>query len=427
MIEYQIYKYFIFIESIIEISNLILKNKIIDYVYNFIFLKKHMNKTLLGSLFIWIFFIVWVFADKSENVKISQQILSSHEMLSQSVTWQKYISQIDLIYQQVSTQQAQKLWNKLQKIPLNIREWKKYGNILDYLEAKIFIKIANSQDISHQLLSNSITSDIEKIEEESFSDQQMLSSLEELKDKTSSQTDIFVLDYHIFATQLWILLNHQRFSDSQLLQKQYFHEALLSDQERMDFLVEYSTYRWFSILRQFIEYQKEIEINNIWEKRYLYHPDEQFTAYNQVRISGYYWLDCNTLTIKDKWIDSIDKSFCELLNNTEFDKNSLDEIAELNSNLQNLSDTMNYYGAVLRRYPELTDELKGKQKQLWEQIIATDKHFVNGYLWIISYFNYKKDCDNFKKYFSLLDENFIWDDDIKQALLSRTYVNCSLE
>lgn len=386
-----------------------------------------MNKILLGSLLIWIFFIEWVFADTIENVKISQQILSSHEVLSQTATWQKYISQIDLMYQQVSTQQAQKLWNKLQKIPLNIREWKKYGDILDYLEAKIFIKIANSQDINHQLLSNSIIGDIEKIEEESFSDQQMLSSLEELKDKTSSQTDIFVLDYHIFATQLWILLNHQRFNDSQLLQKQYFHEALLSDQERMDFLVKYSTYKWFSILRQFTEYQKEAWINNILEKRYLYHPDEQFTAYNQVRISGYYWLDCDTLTIKDRWIDLIDKSFCELLNSTEFDENSLDEIAELNSNLQNLSDTTNYYGAVLRRYPELTDELRGKQKQLWEQIIATDKNFVNGYLWIINYFNHKKDCNNFKKYFSLLDENFIWDDDIRQALLSRTYVNCSLE
>jgi hypothetical protein len=131
-----------------------------------------------------------------------------------------------------------------------------------------------------------------------------------------------------------------------------------------------------------------------------------------------YWhknLDCDKLTIKSINLDLIDKKFCKIINN-KFEKQDLQDLEKLNNSLQNLSDRANYYSYVseIKWYEDIMAE---KKKLIWEKILETDKNFINGYIILLTYYDNKNDCTNYKKYYELLEKNYIWDETRKKSIL----------
>ena len=170
-----------------------------------------------------------------------------------------------------------------------------------------------------------------------------------------------------------------------------------------------------------------------WDKKKIidyrtkYFPDEKYTAYNMVRKFWYKNIkDCEKLTIKNINLDLIEKKFCNLFKN-KFKKVDLVEIDKLRNNLQNLSDKANYYSYVskIKWYNNIMSE---KKKIIWEKILKIDKNFINGYIVLLNYYNNKNYCDNYKKYYKLLEKNYIWDDIRKKSIFNyRKNDQCYLE
>ena len=55
----------------------------------------------------------------------------------------------------------------------------------------------------------------------------------------------------------------------------------------------------------------------------------------------------------------------------------------------------------------LTDEMYEKEKTLAETIIQNDPNFMNGYVVLLQYYDYKGDCVNYDKYKTLELTNYI--------------------
>ncbi len=170
--------------------------------------------------------------------------------------------------------------------------------------------------------------------------------------------------------------------------------------------------------------KKKQDIINLINK---YYPNDKNTAFINVRYLWYKWIGCDKLTVENPTIDLIDKKFCKILN-SEFEKQDIEDVKNTKEKtLQFLSDKANYYSNVAINIDGYRDEMENEKKILWEKIIEHDKNFVNGYLILLNFYDYKNDCDNFNKYYKLLEDNYIWDEDIKTRIFSRKYRNCSYE
>lgn len=232
------------------------------------------------------------------------------------------------------------------------------------------------------------------------------------------------INYHILESEVSILLNHQNFDEAEKVTKDYFKLDNWYDDNKLYFIVKNASYSSFWLLTQLISWinpNKKSEIINLRSK---YFPKESNSAWNIVRKNWYKQDDCEKLDIIDKNLDLIDKMFCKLLS-WKFEFSDIKEVDDLNNNLQNLSDRINYYWYIWRYYPDYQEEMQTKKKVLWKTIIEKDKNFINWYLWLLSYYDYKNDCINFDKYSKLMFQNYIWDETRKNNLIERKYNNCA--
>lgn len=307
---------------------------------------------------------------------------------------------------------------------------KKYNtqtrNILAWIKKYIDYKLKNddyyNQEISiktKKLVNNSYL--------KSFTDQETLEKLQNIDTINLALIDKEYINFHILETQVSILLNHQNFTEAEKITKDYFTLKEWYDENKLFFITKNVSYSSFWVLIQLVSWIKPEKKSDIITLRNKYYPKEANSAYNIVRKYWYENQDCDELDIVDKNLDIIDRNTCKLLN-WGMSIEDLDEINDLNNNLQNLSDKINYYSNIWRYYSEYQEEMVTKIKSLGEIIIEKDKNFINGYLWLLLYFDSKNDCANFDKYSLLMFENYIWDNQRKEFLsdlVETNYLNCS--
>jgi hypothetical protein len=76
--------------------------------------------------------------------KFDKQLILANNNLSKTKNWQKYIYQVNIILQKVSEKKLTELYFKINNIWEKWRNNKKYKDMLDYLEAKIWIRLSNN-------------------------------------------------------------------------------------------------------------------------------------------------------------------------------------------------------------------------------------------------------------------------------------------
>ena len=325
----------------------------------------------------------------------------------------KVYQKIDVIYIK-NPSELEKINQKI-KLYINKIKDKKKKDILKQLNNYINFKFKN-KDYYNQKISVDLKNKIKQINNSSFTDQERLEKFNTLLKTTKfSNIEKEFINFSIFNAKLWILLNHQKVDESQIFTKNYFSKDF---KNKLNFLFKNADYYDFSILPQLFLYIYKSDINKFLEKRFVYFPDEKYTAYNLVRLKWYYWLDCQKLTIKNINLDLIDKKFCKAVN-WKFELSDLDDVEKLNNNLQNISDKANYYSNILYFIDDndTRNKLINKFEKLWKKIISSDKNFVNGYLILLKYYDLKWDCKKFNSTILLFEKNFVWDENIKNRLL----------
>ncbi len=341
-----------------------------------------------------------------------------------SVNYNKLHEKIDSIYEK-NPEKLLKLNNQL-KILLK----KNYSNdkkiIINDIYKYINFKFKNN-DYYNLSVSDSTKISVKEIIDSSFTNQENITKLNELfkNNFEISLIDKEYINYYIYKNNVSILLNHQNFKDAKEITKEYFKKDSKNyDYNKLDFIAKNIDYASFWIIPQLVSWINPEKKQEVIEYRIKYYPDEEQTAYNQVRIYWYEWIDCDKLKIKDPNIDLIDKNLCKILN-WKFDLNDLKEVDKLSNNIQNLSDRSNYYSYVAIYHTEYTEDMMDKKRIISETIINNDKNYINWYIWLLKYYDYKNDCINFYKYNKLLFENFIWDDDSKNEIKNKYNFNCS--
>ncbi|NVP18168.1 hypothetical protein HUU51_05625 [Candidatus Gracilibacteria bacterium] len=294
--------------------------------------------------------------------------------------------------------------------------------IKNYIDYKL-----KNDDYYNQKISAKTKILVSNIYNKSFTDQEKLEKLTDLYSNNNlSLIDKEYINYYILESKVGILLNHQNFDGAEKITKEYFKLNDGYDDNKLYFIVKNASYSSFGLLTQLVSWinpNKKSEIINLRSK---YFPKESNSAWNIVRKNGYKQDDCEKLDIIDENRDLIDKKFCKLLSG-KFEPSDIKEVDNLNNNLQNLSDKINYYGYIGMYYPDYEEEMKAKNKILGETIIEKDKNFINGYLGLLDYYDYKNDCINFDKYSSLMFQNYVGDETRKNNLIERKNNNCSIK
>ena len=333
-------------------------------------------------------------------------------------------SKIDLIYEK-APEKLEILNKKISGLLLKNYN-KKTKDTLVWIKNYIDYKLKND-DYYNQKISSKTKILINNIYNKSFTDQEKLEKLTDLYSNNNlSLIDKEYINYYILESKIWILLNHQNFDWAEKITKNYFKLNNWYDDNKLYFIVKNVSYSSFQVLTQLISWINPDKKSEIINLRTQYFPKESNSAWNIVKKNWYKQDDCEKLDIIDKNIDLIDKNFCKLLG-WKFEYSDIKEVNDLNNNLQNLSDRMNYYWYIWIYYPEYQEEMKNKNKILWETIIEKDKNFVNWYLWLLDYYDYKNDCINFDKYSKLMFQNYIWDETRKNNLIEIKYNNCSIK
>lgn len=334
-------------------------------------------------------------------------------------------SKIDLIYEK-SPEKLDTINEKIKKLLFKNYN-KKTKNTFAWIKNYIDYKLKNT-DFYNQKNSAKTKILISNIYNKSYTHQEILESLDNLYSSNNnlSLVDREYINYHILEIKVSILLNHQNFDEAEKITKNYFKLNNWYDDNKLYFIIKNVSYSSFWLLTQLVSWinpDKKTEIINLRTK---YFSKESNSAWNIVRKNWYKQDDCEKLNIIDKNLDLIDKKFCKLLS-WKFEFGDIKEVDNLNNNLQNLSDRTNYYWYIWRYYPDYQEEMKTKNKILWEIIIEKDKNFINWYLWLLAYYDYKNDCINFDKYSKLMFQNYIWDETRKNNLIEITYNNCSIK
>jgi len=70
-----------------------------------------------------------------------KQLILSKKNLNKTFKWRKNIKTIDLISEKLSKQKLERLMEKLQKIDTSLVKFRKYKDMLDYLEANVWLKL----------------------------------------------------------------------------------------------------------------------------------------------------------------------------------------------------------------------------------------------------------------------------------------------
>lgn len=331
---------------------------------------------------------------------------------------------IDLIYEK-SPEKLTTVNEKIKKLLLKNYN-QKTKDTLFWIKNYIDYKLKNN-DYYNQKVSAKIKILTNNISNKSFTDQEILGKLNDLYiNDNLSLIDKEYINYSILEAKVSILLNHQNFNEAEKITKDYFKLNNWYDENKLYFIVKNTSYSSFWLLTQLIAWINPDKKSEIINLRTKYFPKESNSAWNIVRKEWYQQEDCEKLDIIDKNLDLIDKKFCKLLS-WKFEFSDIKEVDDLNSNLQNLSDRINYYWYISKYYPNYQEEMQIKIKTLWETIIEKDKNFINWYLSLLTYYDYKDDCVNFDKYSKIMFENYIWDEERKENLIKIKYNNCSIK
>lgn len=287
--------------------------------------------------------------------------------------------------------------------------------IYDYLNYKFQNDVFYSEDIPSQLQVK-----IQILNTRSFTWQELIQYLKNLqKEYKYWEIEYEFIEYNILLTEVWLLLNHQDFDQAKEISQGYF----INNSAKAHFIIQHSSYSVFNSLSNLLKWNK-IDTSTLLETRWGYFPQEKSTAYNSVQQnnSSYEGLDCSNLTILNKSIDLIELSFCKLFNG-QFESSDLDKIDSLDNNIQNLSDRINYYSYVQTNDLYYNDMLQ-KKESLGKKILERDINFINWYMSLLDIYDVQNNCDKFNDYFSLLEENYIWDETRRENVFWRQYLNC---
>ena len=82
---------------------------------------------------------------KSKFSMIKQAIISKNK-LYKTKNWDRYINQIDIIIKKTSENKLEKLSTKLSKFDTSLKKYLKYKDILDYLEAKVYLELKSREE-----------------------------------------------------------------------------------------------------------------------------------------------------------------------------------------------------------------------------------------------------------------------------------------
>jgi len=80
--------------------------------------------------------------------QLFKQLILSKKELNKTFKWRKNISTIDLIVQKLSKQKLEKLMLKLKKIDTSLVIYKKYKDMLDYLESKVWLELLKQKRLN---------------------------------------------------------------------------------------------------------------------------------------------------------------------------------------------------------------------------------------------------------------------------------------
>lgn len=350
-------------------------------------------------------------------------ILINTTSISYAYNLNKIYEKIDVVYSK-SPNKLISLNNKINKLINWKYKWTKIEYILIELNSYIDYKLKNKNFYKWKISKNIINKFI-SININSYTDQERLIKFNQLLlNNELSFLEKEYIKYWILNSEVSIYLNHQNFTKAKEITINYFKSWSKLDNNKFEFLAKNLDYNSFSLLTQLIAWINPDKKSTIIDYRSNFFPDEKNTAYNLVRKLWYNWINCEDLTIKDENIDLIDKKFCKIIN-WKFEKKDIDDVEKLNNRLQNLSDKANYYTYVWRIdwYRDIMEE---KKKWIWKKILKYDPNFVNAYLILLSYFDYKNDCYNFNNYFIKWKENYNWDNDKKINIFNkRKFKNCA--
>lgn len=365
--------------------------------------------------------IEWKWCEVLSNLKVDYNELNILNVkLHLNSKYKNIVLKIDKALEKINWYKLEKLSCKLQKLKYKKLADKKV-DIKDIVNYIYYKTIKQYNEIYNSNISESLKKDVSNINKNSFTKKEVKNKLILLLNKyKNNNADIEYIKILIKNSEVWILLNHQNFEEGKKIISIYKNTNL-----KLKFFARNADYYSFYSFYSNFSFNFKKEWNLLLKYRYEYFPDEKKSWFILNTVYSFNNIDCSKLKIFDANIDLIKIKFCKLYNN-KFDKSDLFDFKNLNNNLQNISNNINYIWAVARMWLYNLDYIYKKQKEHWEQIIETDKNFINWYYALLSFYDYKKDCKNYKKYLELMKKNYIWDEKRRPYVFWIKYKNCSI-
>ncbi len=281
-----------------------------------------MKKLLAVFLFFVLLFttvntVFWLINVEKSKWELTKQLMLSNMILKKSNKWKNDIKSIDLLTSKLDKSKLEKIYLKIIKIDTSSNKMSKYKNMLDYLEAKIWLELLKSESVN--IDNNDSSTDVNVIENNTNTPDNYT-----IEENTNNEQFYKINDSNI--TKLWVWISDLESTDMDFSKSETqkigftisFDISIYTEPWRQTLVSKHDTF-WFRITNlttwqstTIPSYWKAFPWTNnklwllpefFWDKNWK-HTIKIETISNNIHVySDYYGIDNITeFSVNVKWI-----------------------------------------------------------------------------------------------------------------------------